>query len=132
MREAAALADLAGTADLVLIDAPCSGTGTWRRNPEARWRLTPTRLDRLAVAQARLLDLAAPLVRPGGALVYVVCSLLPAEGEAQLASFLERHRDFAPQTFRNFTGGPAVNTLVLTPGDHGCDGFYIARVSRVC
>ena len=128
-REAEALADLTGIVDLVLIDAPCSGTGTWRRNPEARWRLTPTRLDRLTREQARLLDLAVPLVRPGGTLVYVVCSLLPDEAEAQVAAFLGRHADFAP---RNFAGVPAVNSRVLTPGDDGCDGFYIARLMRLC
>jgi len=68
-REAEALADLAGTADVVLVDAPCSGTGTWRRNPETRWRLTPARLAGLVALQSHLLDVAAALVRPGGALV---------------------------------------------------------------
>ena len=131
-QEAAALADLGGIADLVLIDAPCSGTGTWRRNPEARWRLTPTRLERLAREQARLLDLAAPLVRAGGVLVYVVCSLLPDEGERQIGSFLTRHPDFSPHSFLNPVGGSAVNSLVLTPGDQGCDGFYIAQTTRFC
>ena len=70
----------AAAADLVLVDAPCSGSGTWRRNPEGRWRLTPERLDRLAGVQQRLLDMAAELVRPGGRLVYAVCSLLSREG----------------------------------------------------
>ena len=60
------LADLAGQADIVLVDAPCSGSGTWRRSPEGRWRLTPERLDRVVALQAKLLDLAAPLVKPGG------------------------------------------------------------------
>ncbi len=129
--EADKLTDLAAAADLVVIDAPCSGTGTWRRNPEARWRLTPARLDRLGEAQARLLDLGAELVRPGGALVYIVCSLLPEEGEAQLAAFLRRNPAFNSIAFSNPTGGPAVKSLVLTPGDHGCDGFYIARLIRV-
>jgi 16S rRNA (cytosine967-C5)-methyltransferase len=131
-REAEALADLAGAADLVLIDAPCSATGTWRRNPEARWRLTPTRLDRLAREQARLLDLAAPLVRPGGAMVYVVCSLLRDEGEDQIAAFLARLPYFSRQYFGNLLGQAAVDTQVLTPGDHGCDGFFIARTTRLC
>lgn len=125
------LTDLAAAADLVVIDAPCSGTGTWRRNPEARWRLTPARLDRLGEAQARLLDLGATLVGPGGALVYIVCSLLPEEGEAQVAAFLRRNAAFISDSFSNPTGGPVVNSLVLTPGDHGCDGFYIARLTRV-
>lgn len=131
-READALADLAGVADLVLIDAPCSGTGTWRRNPEARWRLTPTRLDRLTAAQARLLNVAVPLVRPGGALVYVVCSLLSEEGEAQMAAFLAQRSDFAYDSFTAIPGTAAAGSLVLTPADHGCDGFYIARLVRVC
>src|SRR3546814_9320570 len=82
-REIAALSDLNGAADVVLVDAPCSGTGTWRRNPELRWRLTPARLDRLAALQARLLDMAAVLVRPGGNLVYAVCSVLDREGRDQ-------------------------------------------------
>ena len=128
--ERAKLHDVA--ADLVAIDAPCSGTGTWRRNPEARWRLTPARLDRLVAEQARLLDLGARAVAPGGALVYIVCSLLPAEAEAQVAAFLARSPSFASQSFRNPIGGPDVSALVLTPADHGCDGFYIARLTRTC
>ncbi len=130
--EAAALADLNSAADLVVIDAPCSGTGTWRRNPEARWRMTPTRLDRLIAAQARLLDLGAALVRPGGALLYIVCSVLPDEGERQSQAFLSRHSDFCRQEFRNPLGDAAVNHLVVTPGDQGCDGFFIARMTRLC
>ena len=86
-REAAMLEPLVGSADLVLVDAPCSGTGTWRRNPEARWRLTPARLDRLTALQAHILDLAAPLVKPGGRLAYAVCSLLEREGRAQADAF---------------------------------------------
>ena len=79
------------SADLVLVDAPCSGSGTWRRNPEGRWRLTPERLDRLVDAQQRLLDIAAELVKPGGRLVYAVCSLLSREGAGQIERFLSRH-----------------------------------------
>ncbi len=131
-RETDGLGDLAGQADLVLIDAPCSGTGTWRRNPEARWRLTPTRLARLVEAQTRLLGLAAPLVRPGGSIVYVVCSLLPDEGNAPVDAFISKNSDFIRQSFGNLLPGPVVNQLVLTPGDQGCDGFYIARVTRGC
>ena len=73
----------------MLVDAPCSGSGTWRRNPEGRWRLTPERLDRLIALQQRLLDIAAELVRPGGRLVYAVCSLLSREGAGQIERFLE-------------------------------------------
>ena len=131
-REAGALADLAGTADLVLIDAPCSGTGTWRRNPEARWRLTPDRLDRLVAEQAQLLDIGAALVKPGGRLVYVVCSLLPAEGEAQLKAWLARNHDWEVLPLRNPAGGAPVNGVVLTPETFGCDGFSIGAARRVC
>jgi 16S rRNA (cytosine967-C5)-methyltransferase len=125
-REAEALADL--TADAVLIDAPCSGTGTWRRNPEARWRLTPDRLSRLAATQARLLDLGATLVRPGGALVYVVCSLLDAEGREQIDAFLGRHPGWRVERLSLGTGrahGPGVR---LTPLHDATDGFFVARL----
>jgi len=133
--EAGQLSDLTHAADLVVIDAPCSGTGTWRRNPEARWRLTPTRLERLVAAQARLLELGAALVCPGGTLLYIVCSLLPDEGDAPVADFLARHPEFAPQPFADpfadpINGAP-VATLVTTPADHGCDGFTIARLTRL-
>ncbi|MFT3978025.1 MAG: RsmB/NOP family class I SAM-dependent RNA methyltransferase, partial [Sphingomonas bacterium] len=90
-RESEALAPWRGAADVVLVDAPCSGTGTWRRNPEARWRLTPDRLGRLVETQGRLLDIGAALVRPGGALVHIVCSLLDEEGAGQIEGFLARH-----------------------------------------
>jgi 16S rRNA (cytosine967-C5)-methyltransferase len=70
-------------------------------------------------------------VQAGGALVYIVCSLLPEEGEAQVAAFLRRNAAFTSAPFSNPTGGPAVNSLVLTPEDHGCDGFYIARLTTV-
>lgn len=131
-KESGMLADLAGTADLVLIDAPCSGTGTWRRNPEARWRLTPDRLDRLVAEQARLLDIGAKLVKPGGRLVYVVCSLLPVEGERQFDAFLSGNHDWTRQPLRNPAGGAALGHVVLTPADDGCDGFYLGSAARVC
>ncbi len=120
-REAAALADLSGACNGVMVDAPCSGTGTWRRNPEARWRLSPARLARLVAEQARLLALAATMVRPGGRLVYVVCSLLPEEGREQVEAFLAEHPDFRAD-------GP---DHVLTPHRDGCDGFSIARLVRI-
>lgn len=129
-RELEALADLAGRADRVLIDAPCSGTGTWRRNPEARWRLTPARLERLVALQARLLDVAATLVRPGGTLTYVVCSLLPEEGEAQAEAFAARHPAFGPAALDLPVGSVATNRALLTPARHGCDGFSISTFTR--
>jgi len=122
------LSDLSGKADLVLIDAPCSGTGTWRRNPEARWRLTPDRLDRLGAEQARLLALGARLVKPGGTLVYIVCSLLPEEGEAQVAAFRRGQPKWSPKLFANPVNENETAELVLTPAAHGCDGFYIAQL----
>ncbi|WP_353216847.1 RsmB/NOP family class I SAM-dependent RNA methyltransferase [Sandarakinorhabdus sp.] len=115
-QEAAALADLMGKCDAVLIDAPCSGSGTWRRNPESRWRLTRERLARLATTQAQLIQLGTRLLRPGGRIVYVVCSLLPAEGEAQLAAT---------------PGLAGWSSRILTPADDGCDGFFIAQSSRL-
>lgn len=131
-REWDALSDLAGLADRVLVDAPCSGTGTWRRNPEARWRLTPDRLARLQGEQDRLLALAAQLVRPGGSLTYVVCSVLPGEGEARVARFLDHDKGFLPAPFElPGLDGPHAD-LLLSPARHGCDGFFVARLQRVC
>lgn len=124
-REAEMLADLEGQADLVLIDAPCSGSGTWRRNPEGRWRLTPDRLDRLVETQSRLIDLALPLVKPGGKLVYVVCSLLFAEGEGQAAAAASRHSGLAWHDNFDF-GRKAGAGRLLTPAHDGTDGFFIA------
>jgi 16S rRNA (cytosine967-C5)-methyltransferase len=126
-REAAELSDLAGTCDLVLVDAPCSGSGTWRRNPEGRWRLSPERLERLLALQARVLDLAAPLVKPGGRLVYAVCSVLTREGAAQGQAFLSRHSGFEPMDIPVAAGRLDRVGRLLTPGFDGTDGFFIAR-----
>ena len=125
-REPAALADWQGSADTVLIDAPCSGTGTWRRNPEARWRLTPDRLDRLAATQARLLDIGAALVRPGGTLVYIVCSLLDQEGADQAAAFAVRN-GWRPAPLDLPAGRPHGAGRRLTPAHDRTDGFFVAR-----
>ncbi|MDB5690932.1 MAG: Fmu (Sun) protein [Sphingomonas bacterium] len=131
-REEAALHDLHAQADVVLVDAPCSGIGTWRRNPEARWRLTPQRIDRLVALQAHILDVAAPLVRPGGHLVHIVCSLLDEEGAGQVAAFLARHPgwradpDPVPEGRRHGAGRR------LTPAHDGTDGFFVARLQRPC
>ena len=89
------LADLAGHADLVLIDAPCTGTGSWRRNPDAKWRVRPGALEQRAKDQAGLLDRAAALVKPGGRIVYVTCSVLAAENGDQVRAFLARHPAFS-------------------------------------
>lgn len=131
-KEADALADLNGTMDLVFVDAPCSGTGTWRRNPEARWRLTPARLDRLAETQSRLLDLAAEMVRPGGAVVHVVCSLLDAEGRDQAEAFLARQPAWQVARIDLPRGDPHGPGLRLTPHRHSTDGFFVAKMVRPC
>lgn len=130
-REPEALADLAAWADLVLVDAPCSGSGTWRRNPETRWRLTPMRLERLVAIQARLLDLAAPLLKPGGRLVYAVCSLLAAEGRGQAEAFTRRS-SLLPQPVAMSAGRAAGTGRQLSPAVDGTDGFFIACWSRPC
>jgi 16S rRNA (cytosine967-C5)-methyltransferase len=130
-REAGALADWGGRADAVLVDAPCSGTGTWRRNPEARWRLSEAQLARYVALQARLLDVAAGLVRSGGRLVYVTCSLLDCEGADQAEAFLARHpgwRAEPPLLPAGIARGPGMR---LTPAHDGTDGFFIARLTRL-
>jgi 16S rRNA (cytosine967-C5)-methyltransferase len=131
-REMDSISDLEGMADIVLVDAPCSGTGTWRRNPEARWRLTPDRLDRLTALQARLMDVAAVLVRPGGALIYVVCSLLEEEGMRQIDPFLARHSGWTARPVGLSTGRESGSGIVLTPAHDGTDGFFIARLQASC
>lgn len=128
-----------GTFDRVLVDAPCSGTGTWRRNPDARWRTEGVRseglgLENLVALQARILASAARLVKPGGRLVYATCSLLPEENEAQVAAFLAAHPAFhavplskvAPQV----TGSAHPDYLSLTPARHDTDGFFAAVLQR--
>ncbi|MDV5822992.1 RsmB/NOP family class I SAM-dependent RNA methyltransferase [Sphingobium naphthae] len=128
--EARGLAALQAQADLVLVDAPCSGTGTWRRNPEARWRLTPARLDRLIGEQARILDFAAPLVKPGGVLLYATCALVDREGRDQVAAFLARHAGWAADAIDLPVGRAHGGGTLLTPGHDGSDGFFFARLRR--
>jgi 16S rRNA (cytosine967-C5)-methyltransferase len=130
-RELEALADLRGTADIVLIDAPCSGTGTWRRNPELRWRLTPKRLQTYVNAQGYLLDLATELVRPGGAIVYAVCSLLAEEGRFRAQSVTARSA-MVPEALPIEGGRAAGSGLLLTPHHDGTDGFFVARWRAPC
>jgi 16S rRNA (cytosine967-C5)-methyltransferase len=127
-REREGLADLVGQADVVLVDAPCSGSGTWRRNPEARWRLTPERLSRLVKMQAQIFEIGWQLVRPGGRMVYAVCSLLPEEGERQIAAQCQLCKPAAiePLPF----GVMGTNGALLSPARHGTDGFFIARLRR--
>ena len=89
------LADIKASADLVLIDAPCTGTGTWRRNPDAKWRMRPGALEMRLKDQAEVLDRAAGLVKPGGRIAYVTCSVLPAENGEQIRAFVARHPEFS-------------------------------------
>ena len=130
------LGELAGKADRVLLDVPCSGTGAWRRHPEARWQLTPDDLARDRALQAALLDRAAALVRPGGRIVYATCSLLPAENERQVQAFLGRHGGFAllPAAAAWTVAAPlppgSDTYLRLTPQRHGTDGFFAAVLER--
>jgi 16S rRNA (cytosine967-C5)-methyltransferase len=131
-REAQSLADLTGSADAVLVDAPCSGTGTWRRNPEARWRLGEAQLARYVALQARLLDFAARLLRPGGRLDYVTCSLLDAEGTCQVDGFLERTPGWSVSTPGIPAGRMRGKGLRLTPFHDGTDGFFVAQLTRLC
>ena len=129
-REAAQLADLEGQCDIALVDAPCSGSGTWRRNPEGRWRLNTQRLDRLVELQQQLLDLAAPLVKPGGALVYATCSIVSAEGAEQARNFLGRHSSWLVQDVPFNSGRADGPGRLLTPGHDATDGFFVARFIR--
>lgn len=131
-REAEALAEWQGRAGGVLVDAPCSGVGTWRRNPEARWRLTGKELARLAALQARLLDVAAALLRPGGRLVYVTCSLLDEEGADQVEAFLARHPDWRAEAPAIPAGQKRGSGIRLTPYHDRTDGFFVARLVSPC
>ena len=131
-RELDQLDDWRGSADLVLVDAPCSGTGTWRRNPEGRWRLTPERLDRVIALQRRLLDIASEIVRPGGALVYAVCSLLSREGAGQVDSFLGSRSAWIAQDTLTHAGRLHGKGRLVTPAHDATDGFFVARLGKPC
>ena len=130
-REGEALADWQGRADAVMIDAPCSGTGTWRRGPEARWRLTPQGLARYARTQAEVLRIGADLVRPGGRLTYVVCSLLDAEGPDVVAAFLAGNPGWRAAEQDVGAGTPRGAGLRLSPWDTATDGFFFATLHRL-
>ena len=126
------LEDWRDAADVVLVDAPCSGSGTWRRNPEGRWRLTPERLDRVVALQQRLLDLGAELVKPGGRLVYAVCSLLSREGAGQIDRFQTRHSSWISEETAIPAGRSEGAGRLLTPSHDRTDGFFVARLRRPC
>lgn len=129
-KEAEALEAWLGEADRVLVDAPCSGTGTWRRNPEARWRLSEAELQKLTALQARLLRVAADLVKPGGTLTYVTCSLLDEEGAAQVEAFFNQNPGWSARTPDLPLGTPRGAGVRLSPSRDGTDGFFIARLCK--
>lgn len=125
-----------GTFDVTLLDVPCSGSGTWRRNPDMRWRSFGPDLDTLCQTQAEILDRACVTVKPGGRLVYATCSLLPRENEDQVAAFLTRHADFEVLPVQNaLPTGASLPTgygpyMRFTPHRTGTDGFFAAVLQR--
>ncbi|MCF4165000.1 RsmB/NOP family class I SAM-dependent RNA methyltransferase [Zavarzinia compransoris] len=122
----------AGAFDRVLVDAPCSLSGTWRRNPAARWNVTLERVRELAGLQGRILDAAARLVKPGGRLVYATCSLFLEEDEDVVEAFLGRHGDFTVLDHETLPPGISGGRLgiALDPAAHGTDGFFVAALGR--
>ncbi|MBI1214162.1 MAG: MFS transporter [Alphaproteobacteria bacterium] len=126
-------------ADVVFVDAPCSSSGTWRRNPEAKWTLTPARLDEHRAAQRQLLDRANELCASNGRIVFATCSVLPSEGPVQVEAFLERHRGWS---VKHATDIWTASTNVapptglgrfgaLSPAQDGTDGFFVAVLGRI-
>ena len=127
---------LAGKCDRVLVDAPCSGLGTLRRNPDLKWRQTPQSIAELVVKQAGILAAAAKLLKPGGRLVYATCSLLPEENSEIVDAFLSAHPGFARRPASEILGNQGIKLdlagpdLRLLPHVHGTDGFYAAVLER--
>jgi 16S rRNA (cytosine967-C5)-methyltransferase len=141
--EADTLADIRASADLVLIDAPCTGTGTWRRNPDAKWRMRPGALEVRLKDQAVVLDRAAALTKPGGRIAYITCSVLPPENGEQVRAFVARHPEFAvvpPQQVvtalwdkaEDFAAATLQSPegLLMTPRRTGTDGFFVSVLKR--
>src|SRR5271167_1095133 len=142
--ESDVLTDLVGRADLVLIDAPCTGTGTWRRNPDAKWRIRPGAIAERVKQQAELLDRAAALVKTGGRIAYITCSVLDEENADQVRAFLSRHPDFNVVPPREIVAAAlgeramlfcraalvAEEGLLMTPRRTDTDGFYVAVMRR--
>jgi 16S rRNA (cytosine967-C5)-methyltransferase len=136
-----AIDDLVGRMDRVVVDAPCTGSGTWRRQPHAKWKLTQEQCDARVGEQIAILDVAAGLVKPGGQLVYITCSVLPQENDGQARAFLERHPGFAVVPgnglwHKAFAGSGArarftpQGGVQLTPHTTGTDGFYVVSFVR--
>ena len=137
------LSDIHASADLVLIDAPCTGTGTWRRNPDAKWRMRPGALEVRVNDQIAVLDRAAPLVKPGGRIAYVTCSVLPQENCEQIDAFIGRHPQYAvtpPSQVASALWDKAddfiaaayhsAQGLLMTPRRTGTDGFFVSVLRR--
>ena len=135
-----ALDDLEGKLDRVVIDAPCTGSGTWRRRPDTKWKLTPEQLASRVAEQRAILADGARYVKPGGTLVYITCSVLPEENAGQISAFLAHHPAFSvipgSSLWHSRIGGAArarftpEGGLQLTPGTTGTDGFYFAALRR--
>jgi 16S rRNA (cytosine967-C5)-methyltransferase len=133
-----AVAAFAGHADRILVDAPCSGTGSWRRRPEARWALAADGLEALVATQDRLLAQAASWLRPGARLVYATCSLLRQENEARVDALLAADPGLERVRLVEILGGVAARpiadatgtNLSLRPDRHGTDGFFAAVLRR--
>lgn len=139
MARAAELEPLQGSMDIVLVDAPCTGSGTWRRRPDAKWRLSSRQLDVRCKEQAAILDTASRFVKPGGKLVYITCSVFNEENADQAAAFRDRNASFQPVDHVALWQSrfPASVALVdrdagirLTPAKSGTDGFYYAALKR--
>lgn len=135
------ISGLEGRFDRVVVDAPCTGSGTWRRHPDAKWKLTPQALEKRCAEQAEILDKAAAFVRPGGYLCYVTCSIFPAENEEQVYAFGERHQGWqllsAGEVWQDLFGfdkpqpwSADLNCITLTPRATGTDGFFFAVMVR--
>jgi 16S rRNA (cytosine967-C5)-methyltransferase len=137
------LADIRASADLVLIDAPCSGTGTWRRNPDAKWRMRPGALEIRIKDQVEVLDRAAAMVKPGGRVAYITCAVLPPENSEQVRAFVARHAEFSvvppPETAAALWdkaddfAKAALETpegWLMTPRRTGTDGFFVSILRR--
>ncbi len=141
--EADPLADIRSRADLVVIDAPCTGTGTWRRNPDAKWRMRPGALEIRLKDQAEVLERAAPLVKPGGRIAYITCSVLSEENGEQVSAFVTRHPEFSvlppeqtasvlwdkAEAFAEATLQSPEGWL-MTPRRTGTDGFFVSVMKR--
>jgi 16S rRNA (cytosine967-C5)-methyltransferase len=129
-----ALAGLEGRMDVVFVDAPCSGSGSWRRHPDTKWRLSEQTLARRQAEQDAVLDQGAGFVKPGGRMVYVTCSVLPVEDEDRVAAFLERHPQFAVRPAGEDPALEAWRTpqgfLRLSPRSSATDGFFVAVLER--